>query len=156
MELVYQVATLFEIDEIYGFAEERLKIIEPDETARVFRGWNSRWRREALEYYLPRGWSFTARRKAQGSGERGVVVGFFLAQPFIFVRGMTQTLWVEHLEADSNDVSAGLLDVALRLAREKHLQRVLLAEPPLDMAPLARWPHHRLSDEIIEIATTKG
>jgi hypothetical protein len=153
MELVYQVAVLSELDEILAFAESRLALQISDATDRVFRQWGARWRREALEHYLQLGWSFTVRRK--NSGAAAPLAGFFLGQPFLFMRGNTQTLWIEHLDGDADDVRVGLVDVAIRLSREKHLQRVLFGDPSIKDV-LGSWPHSRMSDEIIEVQTTKG
>ena len=161
----FQVLGALDIDEVYNFADRRLKEQEPDEHLRMFASWQARWRRESLDHYLKLGWSFIARRNNQA-------VGFFLGQPFLFFRGQTQTLWVEHVEAAHPDVFFALIDVAIQIAREKHLQRVLFDESEFieSQAQLApqfadSWrkltsPANRsvkpLTDSIVEIKTTKG
>lgn len=157
MELVYQVAAPPEMEEILAFAQRRLTETEVDPIARRFAEWNAPWRIEALEHYLKLGWSFTARTSAGGE-----LVGFFLGQPFLFMRGQTQTLWIEYLDAKHIEERAGLVDVAIRLAREKHLQRVLFAgalAPILKQdggAVLRAWTYRPITEEIIEVPTTKG
>lgn len=150
MSLDFQVLSLNEIDEVYAFAEQTLAASVDDSTERAFQSWSARWRREALSHYLRLGWSFIAR-------EQGRMVGFFLAQPFLFFRGQTQTLWIEHLEARDSSVCEALLEVAVKVAREKHLQRVLLeATAVKDSALLAKYRPEPLEQTILEIKTTKG
>lgn len=151
--LVFQVLSLSDsdLDEVHSFAERALQARVSDETARVFESWSAKWRREALEHYLRLGWSFIAR-------EHGRTAGFFLAQPFLFFRGQTQTLWVEHIEAPEARVREALVEVAVRVAREKHLQRVLFADGDRLEPELGRWNPVRLTEteSIAEIKTTKG
>jgi hypothetical protein len=92
LALEFQVLALSDLDEVYGFADARLQIAMPDETERRLHSWSVKWRREALEHYLKLGWSFIARDSEK-------TVGFFLGQPFLFFRGQTQTVWIEHVEA---------------------------------------------------------
>lgn len=148
--LVFQVLSSNDIKEIYGFAEQAHALAFPDETERTFQSWSARWRREALEHYLKMGWSFVARH------EDGRTAGFFLGQPFLFVRGQTQTLWIELVEGDSATTKDALVDVAVRVAREKHLQRVLFSEADELAQPLARWNPSALTESIAEVKTTKG
>lgn len=149
MALVFQVLSLSNIDEVYGFAERKLAAEMPDETLRAFQLWSVRWRKEALEHYLKLGWSFIAR-------ENDVIAGFFLAQPLLFFRGHTQSLWVEHIEARDSQVTRELIDVAVRVAREKHLQSVLFSEVDRIENELSEWKPVLMSDKIAEVRTTKG
>ncbi len=147
MPLEFQVLSLTDIDEIYQYADARLALSIPDPQLRTFESWTAKWRRESLEHYLPLGWSFIVR-------ENQKVVGYFLGQPFLFFRGQTQTLWIEHLEANSPEIMAALADVAVGVAREKHFQRVLFAA---DLRTnLEKWRPSPVSDVIIEIKTSKG
>lgn len=154
MALTFQVLSLSDLDEVFGFASRRLEQQIPDETERTFASWTVKWRREALEHYLKLGWSFIARREnPNGEAE---TVGFFLGQPFLFFRGQTQTLWVEHIEAESSEVAEALIDVAARVAREKNLQRALFADSQRFQSELARWKPQPLENNIAEVKTTKG
>jgi hypothetical protein len=145
--LVFQVLAPGDLNEVYDFAEARLREEISDENERIFRSWDVRWKKEALDHYLKLGWSFIARRD-------GRAVGFFLGQPFLFFRGHTQTLWVEHIEANDKEVSEALCDVAVKVAREKHLQRVLFSTTNLSQE-LKKWSPVALPDSIAEIKTTK-
>lgn len=149
MAVEFQVLSLSDLDEVYEFANRRLVANIPDEQERTFALWTVKWRREALEHYLKLGWSFIAR-------DNGATVGFFLAQPFLFFRGQTQTLWVEHIEAIDSETAEKLVEVAVRVAREKHLQRVLFSDSDKFTNALSPWRPSRLHDHIAEVMTTKG
>jgi hypothetical protein len=147
VELTYQVPTLQAADELYAFAESLLAEKITDPTERMFESWKVPWRREALNHYLPLGWSFTARDQKEN------LQGFFLGQPLLFFRGFTQNLWIETIQARTEQARVELTDVAVKVAREKHLQRVLFAES--ENLDLQRWKAVRLQDAIAEVATTK-
>jgi hypothetical protein len=151
VSIVQQVLSAPDIEEVFNYASARLALSEPNEQDRMFKSWAAKWRREALEHYLKLGWSFIARDE-----QTKRTVGFFLGQPFLFFRGQTQTLWVEHIEADNDEVKHQLVDTAVRVAREKHLQRVLFAEAGDKTDALKNWNPKRLEDEIVVVKTTKG
>lgn len=149
MALDFQVLSIGDLDEVYTFADDRLKKQIPDENERTFHSWHAKWRKEALEHYLRLGWSFIAR-------DNGRVVGFFLGQPLIFFRGQTQTLWLECMQARDNEVAEALFEVAVKVAREKHLQRVLIADADAHRSALDKWKPVRLDEDIAEIKSSKG
>ncbi len=151
MEFAYHIATPSELEEILSFSEAMLAKSESDETQRMFKSWHAPWRREALEHYLKLGWSFTVRDKGDQK-----LLGFFLGQALLFMRGQTQTLWIEALEAENEEARKGLADVAVRLSREKHLQRVLFQDSKSVEGHLDAFKHNALPDSIIEVFTTKG
>ncbi len=110
--------------------------------------WTAPWRMEALNFYLPLGWSF-------GCFENEMVRGYLLAQPLLFFGHLTQSLWVEHLEFDHSSVAVGLVDTVVRWAKDKHLQRVLLCDQP-ELDFLRTQDHSRLIDNRwIEVKTTR-
>ena len=146
-EIQFQVIGPLDAEEIFAFADARLSAAIVDESERMFASWNAKWRRESLEHYLKLGWSIVARIEGQA-------VGFFLAQPFMFFRGQTQTVWVEHIEAADVRVRKALIDVAVRVGREKHMQRVLFADASL--IELSAWGAQPLEDCPLEVKTTKG
>lgn len=84
--------------------------------------WSARWRQEALDHYVKQGWSFGR------FTNDGQLAGFLLAQPYLFHRGLTQTLWIEHLEADTPEIARQLLETAFAWARDKHFQCVLIED----------------------------
>jgi hypothetical protein len=125
-------------DAVMAFAKERLARAVSEPMEREMQSWNARWRAESLDHYLPQGWSFAA-----FTGE-GAMLGFLLAQPFLFYRGLTQTLWVEHLEFTAPDVGRRLLETAYSWARDKHLQCVLVENSEEIAAIVSDWPRARL------------
>jgi hypothetical protein len=150
MQLNARVLAPTELDEILAFEGARLALIEPDETSRMMAGWQAKWRREALESYLPLGWSFAIRDEQQ------MLQGYFLAQPLLFFRGQTQTLWVEWMSYTSAEVARELIELAVRWGRDKHLQRVLFADLNEHQDQFGVWPVSAIGDAIGEVKTTKG
>lgn len=130
MALYFRVILPADLEEILEFEAKKLAEQFPDESERLFAGWNSKARKEALEYYLAMGWSFMARDPEQTSpwSSEGLLVGYFIAQPLLFVDGQTQSLWVEHVQFQSLQARDELCDLAYRLSREKHLQKVYLPQ----------------------------
>ncbi|MEZ4870799.1 MAG: hypothetical protein R2827_00870 [Bdellovibrionales bacterium] len=78
-----------------------------------------------------------------------------LAQTFCFFRGLTQTLWLEHLQADSEELKTLMVDVAYRTARTKHLQALIAYQPHSYREALAPLKPEQLSDDYFLIKTTK-
>jgi hypothetical protein len=151
MTPAHQVLSLGDIENISAFANERLALAYPNEHDRIFASWEAKWRKEALEHYLKLGWSFIARDETTKRTK-----GFFLGQPLLFFRGQTQTLWIEHIEADSDETAAVLIEIAVKIAREKHLQRVIFSESHKWEKLLAPWKPEPLETEIAVVKTTKG
>lgn len=153
--------------EIPGFPE--LQILSPSEHAEIlafartradksdpFVEWTAPWRAESLEHYLKIGWSMSRR-----DPQTGRLLGYILAQPFLFMRRQTQTVWIEHVEGESGAIVAELLDTVVRISREKHMQRVLMPFDPkksdLGLGDVIRLRNGRMiEDDILEFPTTKG
>jgi hypothetical protein len=130
-----------ERDAILNSAKERFKARFANPMEAEMQSWSARWRAEALDHYLPQGWCFGAFSPTEEN------LGFVLAQPFLFYRGLTQTLWVEHLEATTTDVGQRLLDTVYRWSRDKHLQCVLVENSGEIAAILQDWPNVRLLED---------
>ncbi len=120
MSLDLKVIQLHELPEILDFELKKQSELGLSEDDKIFESWHAKWRKESLEHYLPLGWSFLARE------QEGQLSGYFLAQPLLFFEGMTQTLWVEHLQFSSLQARDQLCELAYKLAREKHFQKVVL------------------------------
>jgi hypothetical protein len=99
------------------FGQMQLAQTHSDPMEREMQSWNARWRAEALDHYLPLGWSFAAYASE--------LQGFLLAQPLLFYRGLTQTLWVETVQAATPEIAQQLLEAVRAWARDKHFQCVL-------------------------------
>lgn len=122
----------------------------------LFIEWSAPWRQESLEHYLKIGWSMARREAATGR-----LVGYILAQPFLFLRRQTQTVWVEHVEGETPAIAAELVDTIIRVSREKHMQRVLmdfdLSQVDLGLGEVIRSRNGRMIEQdILEFATTKS
>lgn len=158
MSLVLKIAMISEAEEILDFERRKMIDIIPDETERELAAWNSRWRKEALNHYLPMGWSFICRDTSQQStfSSEGQLVGYFIAQPLLFFDGNTQTLWVEHLQFSSLQARDELCDLAYRLSREKHLQRVIFPSSPGVQNATKHLKAENWDPSTIFIRTTKG
>lgn len=140
-----QILSLQELAEVQAYARARADSSNP------FAEWSAPWRAESLEHYLRLGWSMSRRDAATG-----VLQGYILAQPFLFWRGQTQTVWIEHVDGDTPMVRDELVDTIVRIGREKHMQRVL-APLALGFEGTIRVRSGRaIEDDIIEFQTTKG
>ncbi len=158
MSLVLKIAMLSEADEIIDFERRKLVELIPDEMDRELSSWNSRWRKESLNHYLPMGWSFLCRDFSQPSSfsTEGQLVGYFMAQPLLFFEGNTQTLWVEHIQFSSLQARDELCDLAYRLSREKHLQKVIFPDSPAIQNATKHLKAESWNPATIFIKTTKG
>ena len=123
MKLQPLILGLKDLDHILEYENKELQKTIDDDMEREMASWHARWRKEALEHYLPLGWSFGI---WETPNENPILHGYFLAQPQLFVRGLTQSLWLEHLSYQSEDIGKQLVDIAYRFSREKHLQALLM------------------------------
>lgn len=115
----YRIAQLEDKESIFQFEIKRRFGDKSDEIENQMLVWSSPYRLEALEHYLKLGWSFLA------LNTQNEIQGFFLGQPLLFFDQQTQTLWLEYLSAVDSNIQAELLQIAYKLSREKHFQRVL-------------------------------
>ncbi len=136
-------------DTVMAFARHQLEKTETEPMDIEMKTWVARWRAEALAYYLPQGWSF-------GVYAGGKLRGFLLAQPLLFYRGLTQTLWIEELIFEGPASGELLLETAYKWARDKHLQCVLLEGSAGRTALVEKWKHARATDEpMIELRSSR-
>jgi len=144
-----RILLLTDRDLITQFETERLTATIKDPMDREMRAWDARWRGEALEHYLPQGWSF-------GTFQEDKMLGYFLGQPYLFHRGLTQTLWIEHLSATTPAAARELVEVAHKWARDKHLQTVLLENNASSEFILEEFPKATLiSSGLIELKSAR-
>lgn len=130
-------------------AKQRLSERTSDPLECEMQSWSARWRGEALDHYLSQGWSY-------GALKQHALQGYLLAQPLLFFRGLTQTLWVEHLESYTPEVSYHLLDSAYRWARDKHFQCLLIEATEAISTIVKDWKHAQVTGEpLIEIRSAR-
>ena len=115
MQLTPRILQASDLEQIYQLEKK------PGDMEAEMASWSASWRRESLEHYLPLGWSF-------GLFDDETLVAYALAQPQLFVHGLTQNLWFEHFLFQNDDQAGFLLDLLYRTCREKHFQSLRLKE----------------------------
>ena len=148
-EVSYRIAQSADVDLVFNYAAAKLHNPQVDEIENQILIWNSDFRREALEHYFKLGWSFLA-----FDAEKNLK-GFFMGQPLLFFDKQTQTLWVEYVSADNNEIFTELVDIAYRLSREKHFQRVLFSSDVVQHSMTKNFPFQKLEREIHLLKTVK-
>lgn len=150
MSIEYRIAQQADLEKIYEFAHQILQKEYPDQMECMIKLWESRFRKEALEHYLKLGWSFTAVDQVSGK-----LCGFFLGQPLLFFEGQTQTLWVEEVMSENSVISAELMEIAYRLSRDKHFQKVIFPSKAADALNVKSIKYNEYTSELIWSKTTK-
>lgn len=112
-----KVATIEDLQRISEFERNKKLSSGVDQVKIQLSSWNEPWREESLRFYLDTGWCFVANQGDE-------LAGFILCQPLLFFQSWTQSLWIEYLSGENNEIAAELVDVAWRWARSKHLQMV--------------------------------
>lgn len=151
MELVYRVIQTDDLESLQKMEETKLAEQYSDEMERMMAVWNSKFRVEALEHYIGLGWSFLAHDK-----ETRQLQGYFIAQPLLFFDGQTQTLWVEHVQYISEAARDGLCELAYKLGREKHLQRVYFPKEDRILSAIQSYKPLEWNHDKVMVKTTKG
>jgi hypothetical protein len=103
------------------------------------------------------GWCFLARDESQPSSfsKEGSLVGYFLAQPLLFFDGQTQTLWVEHMQFSTLVARDSLCELAYKLSREKHFQKVLFPESQTVANAVKSFKAESWDPQVLSVLTTK-
>lgn len=158
MSLYLRVVQTADLEEIVKFEQSKLRETINDEMERELQSWNSRWRKEALEHYLPMGWSFLARDQSQTSqfSNEGQLVGYFLGQPLLFFEGNTQSLWIEHLQYISLQARDQLCELAYKLSREKNFQKVYFPETQSIFNAVKTFKAQNWAPQVLSISTTRA
>ncbi len=151
MSLYCKVILAEDLQEILDLENKKLQEAYPDEMERMMAGWNSKFRIEALNHYIPMGWSFLAR-----DNETHKLMGYFIAQPLLFLDGQTQSLWVEHVQHCSLQARDELCELAYKLGREKHLQRVYFPHENGVPNSISSFKPETWKPGTISVKTTKG
>lgn len=150
MNIEYRIAQFSDLEDIYQFAESCLKVEVPDDMERMIKIWDSRFRKEALEHYLKLGWSFIAYEKTTEK-----LLGYFLGQPLLFFEGHTQTLWIEDVKAEHDQIKSELLEISYKLSRDKHFQKVIMPETCKNFLEMKNIKYQNQSEKWIWCKTTK-
>ena len=145
---ISKVASLEDLEEIHAWEQFKLKekySQDKDKERCQLLSWEAPWRKESLEYYFSLGWSFLLRSSSSSDSspsslsdsslssssskhqpkQKQKLVGYYLAQPLLFYRSRTQSLWVEYMQFKDSSVQKALCQLAIQSAKDKHLQEVL-------------------------------
>lgn len=157
MSLYLRIIQASEMDEILEYENRKLSEVIADEMERTMASWNTKWRKESLEHYLPMGWSFMARDSSLPSSfsNEGLLVGYFIAQPLLFFEGQTQSLWVEHIQYSTLQARDELADLAYKLSREKHFQKVFFPESQSLLSAVRGMKAESWDPQVLSVKTTK-
>jgi hypothetical protein len=133
-------------DAVLAFERNRAESSIQDPIERELASWKARWRPEQLTHYLNLGWSF-------GAWENEQLRGYVLAQPLLFFRGLTQSLWIETMTFETKEIGEALLESIYRWARDKHFQTVLISELPEELQPPRTT--EVMKDRILEMSSSR-
>lgn len=148
-EITYRIAQLDDVENVFRYECERQFGGRTDDIEVQIQIWDSHFRKEALEHYFKLGWSFLALDSEQN------IVGFFMGQPLLFLDKQTQTLWVEYISSASPQVYTELVDIAYRLSREKHFQKVLFSKTVTEQDLTKEFPFREWERSVRYLKTTK-
>lgn len=156
MSLFSRIIQQADLAELREFEKSKLRETMTDEMEREIFSWNARWREESFNHYLPMGWSFLTRDKSVTDANReGQLVGYFIAQPLLFFDGNTQSLWIEHISYSTLQVRDELCELAYKLAREKHFQKVFYPESQSILNAVKNFKASNWDPQVLFAHTTK-
>ena len=135
-------------DSIITFEKERLSATGLSEIQIEMKSWDYPWRGESLDHYANLGWSFIAQ-------DENKILGYVLGQPLLFFNNWTQTLWLEYSSYLNDEVGETLLDTAVRWAKSKHFQKVIL-NPQGNDVEFAKKKFPKFNEgQFLHLSTTK-
>lgn len=147
--ITYRIAQLEDVEKVFNYEYKKNFSIDSNEIENQIAVWNSFYRKESLEHYFKSGWSFVALDTDQN------IVGFFMGQALLFLDKQTQSLWIEYISADNSEVYTELVDIAYRLSRDKHLQRVLFSDSVQQQNLTKKFPFTNWDRTVSFLKTTK-
>lgn len=148
-EITYRIAQLEDVENVFNYEYKKNFSADLDEVENQMMAWDSFYKKESLEHYFKTGWSFLALDVEQK------IVGFFMGQALLFLDKQTQSLWVEYISASSSEIYTELIDIAYRLSREKHFQKVLFSDVIRQQTLTKVFPFEKWERSISYLKTTK-
>lgn len=148
-QVTYRIAQSADVESVFNYEYKKNFNSGIDEIENQIMVWNSFFRKESLEHYFKTGWSFLALDAEQK------VVGFFMGQALLFIDKQTQSLWVEYVSASNAEIFTELVDIAYRLSREKHFQKVLFSDVVQEQALTKSFPFKKWERSVSYLKTTK-
>lgn len=147
--VTYRIAQLDDVEKVHQYELKQKFQDDADNFENKMLVWDSAYRKESLEHYLKTGWSFVALDPQEN------IAGFFLGQALLFLDRQTQTLWVEYVSATNESIATELVEIAYRLSREKHFQKVLFSENVSKINLTKAFPFQPWERPTISLKTTK-
>lgn len=137
-----------DLEAIYEF--EKTRHTHLNDIEKTLMEWKAPWRKESLEHYLKVSWCMGLYSETTKE-----LLGYFLAQPMLFVESYTQTLWIEYIGYKDTKTGEELLDIIYKYSKDKHLQRVLFNNLQLfkEVTPKFQWASTQKG--FYEVYTTK-
>ena len=148
-QVTYRIAQSADVESVFDYEYKKNFNSEIDEIENQMMVWNSFFRKESLEHYFKTGWSFLALDAELN------VVGFFMGQALLFMDKQTQSLWVEYISASNPEIYTELVDIAYRLSREKHFQKVLFSDVVQAQGLTKTFPFKEWERFVSYLKTTK-
>lgn len=148
-QLTYRIAQTDDVESVFNYEYKKNFDSGIDDIENQMMVWNSFFRKESLEHYFKTGWSFLALDAEQN------VVGFFMGQALLFMDKQTQSLWVEYISASNSEIYTELVDIAYRLSREKHFQKVLFSDVVPGQPLTKSFPFKEWERSVSYLKTTK-
>lgn len=157
MSVDFVNANLEILEEILAYENGKLRETYPNEIEQSMARWGSRWRQESLEHYLKTGWSFILRDREISSSfsKEGALIGYFIAQPLLFLDGQTQSLWIEYISFANLSARDKLCEFAYKLSREKHFQKVYFPSQNNVLNSVSSYKAVPWTPEVVQVHTTK-
>ena len=78
-----------------------------------------------------------------------------MGQALLFMDKQTQSLWVEYVSASDPQIFTELVDIAYRLSREKHFQKVLFSDVVQGQTLTKSFPFKQWERSVSYLKTTK-
>jgi len=153
MSLTFRILQLEDSDKILQLEKALLAKSNDDPMMAEIESWTSPWRQESLNHYLPTGWCFGGFQRDKNNSESELKC-YFIAQPLLFLSRQTQSLWVEHIYYENPKDGYEIFEIAWKLSREKHFQKVYfpkyIQSLNLSVIKVSDW-----DPQYVEIKTTK-
>jgi len=148
-QITYRIAQLEDVENVFNYEYKKHASADSHEIENQIMVWNSFFRKEALDHYFKSGWSFLALDAKQN------IMGFFMGQALLFLDKQTQSLWVEYISASDSEIYTELVDIAYRLSREKHFQKVLFSDVIKQQILTKKFPFTDWERSVSYLKTTK-
>jgi hypothetical protein len=157
MSLFFRLVEMSDFEELQDFEQKKLKETISDEIELSLARWESPARPESMNHYINTGWSFLVRSTEISSpfSKEGLLLGYFLAQPILFIDNQPQSLWIEYISFSSLETRDRLCELAYQLGRDKHFQKVYFPNIHSILNSVKNLKPSPWSPNILQVHSTK-